>query len=63
MGANWTNHLPTRDLFADAPNGKYFSNKALWGLLDPAREHIDYIYDQFTHWGTKYWDACEGECY
>lgn len=62
-GANWTNALPMSDIFADAPTGVHFSNRALWGLQNPLNEHIEYIYDQFTHWGTEKWDPCEGTCF
>jgi hypothetical protein len=61
-GANWTNILPVGNIFADAPTGKYFSNRALWGLENPEHEHIEYVYDQFTKWGTEYWDPCDGDC-
>ena len=57
-GGHWLDQLPMKNIFIDAPVDVHFDNKALWELLDPSREHLSYVYDQFTKWGAEKWDAC-----
>ena len=60
-GSALDDELPFEDLpFIDAPrataHGSRYTNKELWGLLNPANGHLPYIYDQFTSLGKCGWD-------
>ena len=60
-GSAFDDELPFENLpFVDAPaalaHGARYTNRDLWGLLDPSNRHLPYIYDQFTTWGECEWD-------
>ena len=60
-GSAFDDEMPFEDLpFVNAPratghNSRY-TNRELWGLLNPANGHLPYIYDQFTSIGHCAWD-------
>jgi len=55
-GRHWLDHLPVEGIFINAPSGVHFTNKAVWNMLDPNRNHLPYVYDDLTAWGGEYWN-------
>jgi hypothetical protein len=45
--------MPFEGLFDNVVEGKYWTNKELWGFLNPQGDHLPYIYADITTFGGE----------